>query len=382
MATSSASLASVATPALALDRAKVERNIAAMRAHLDRLGVPLRPHVKTAKCREVVRQALVGQPGGVAVSTLAEAADMIDFGVTDITYAVGISPAKLDEVAALTRRGARVTILLDAVETARAVADRGRELGVRFPVLIEIDTDGHRAGVAPDAPELPAIAATLDGGAELSGVLTHAVESYNCRSTEDIAAMAERERAGAVLAAERLRAEGHECPVVSVGSTPTARFARRLDGVTEVRAGVYMFHDLVMAGLGVCPIDDIALSVVTSVIGRQESKGWVIVDAGWMALSRDRGTAAQSVDQGYGLVCDLNGQPYEDLIVSAANQEHGIITRRGGPAPVEDFAIGSRLRILPNHACATAGMHDRYQVVNGAPRIEAVWERRNGWRAD
>src|SRR3546814_5890947 len=107
--------------------------------------------------------------------------------------------------------------------------------------------------------------------------------------------MAERERRAAVDAAQVLRAGGLPCPVVSVGSTPTAMFAENLDGVTEVRAGVFVFFDLFMAGLGVCRQDDIALSVLTTVIGHQPEKDWILVDAGWMAMSRDRGTAGQPV---------------------------------------------------------------------------------------
>ncbi len=121
---------------------------------------------------------------------------------------------------------------------------------------------------------------------------------------------------------------------------------------------MYVFFDLVMAGLGVCVPDDIALSVLTTVIGHQREKGWTIVDAGWMALSRDRGTSSQAVDQGYGLVCDVGGRVLADFIVSGANQEHGIISHRSGDAArMLDVPVGTLLRILPNHACATAAQH-------------------------
>jgi D-serine deaminase-like pyridoxal phosphate-dependent protein len=164
-----------------------------------------------------------------------------------------------------------------------------------------------------------------------------------------------------------------------VGSTPTATFASNFSGVTEVRPGVYVFHDLVMAGLGVCRVDDIAISVLAAVIGHQKEKSWILVDAGWMALSRDRGTARQRVDQGYGLVCDAEGNPIEDLIVADANQEHGIIARRGGGAiDLKRYPVGTLLRILPNHACATAAQHAEYHVLRGGQPVE-VWERFSGW---
>jgi D-serine deaminase-like pyridoxal phosphate-dependent protein len=264
----------------------------------------------------------------------------------------------LKHAAELIRRGAQLTLILDNVPAARAVIEAAAREQVTYPVLIELDVDGHRAGVQPDSDSLLEIGKQLSGhrGVELRGVLTHAGGSYACRSEDEIRAMAERERAGAVLAAERLRAAGMAAPVVSVGSTPTALFARDLRGVTEVRAGVYMLFDLVMAGLGVCQVTDIAASVLVSVIGHNMERGWIMTDGGWMALSRDRGTAAQSVDQGFGLVRDHAGHaPPDDLIVVSANQEHGIVARRGGgPIDPDRYPVGTLLRILPNHACATS----------------------------
>ena len=370
------------TPGLVLERGKLERNLARMREHLAKLGVALRPHVKTAKSYDVARLALEGQPGGITVSTLKEAEQFIPHGIADILYAVGITPKKLDHVAALRRNGTDLTIILDNVESAHIVAARGLALGVKFPVLIEIDSDGHRSGVKPEDDTLLAIGRTLNAGrgAELRGVMTHAGDSYNCDTTEKIRAMARRERDAVVRCAQRLAAAGMACPIVSVGSTPTATFSDDLTGVTEVRAGVYMFFDLFMAGLNVCSLDDIAVSVLTTVIGHQVDKGWIITDAGWMALSRDRGTANQKVDQAYGVVCDLAGHPIDDLLVLSTNQEHGILgDRNGRPMDVGKFPVGTVLRVLPNHACATAAQHDRYHVVHGSTSVQSVWPRFSGW---
>jgi len=252
-----------------------------------------------------------------------------------------------------------------------------------IPVLIELDVDGHRSGVGPDSALLLDVGRAVFSSShlELRGVMTHAGESYNCASVEAICEMAERERAGAVRAAQRLREAGMSAPVVSVGSTPTATFAENLAGVTEVRAGVYMFQDLVMHGIGVCNVEDIALSVLVSVIGHQPEKGWIITDGGWMSLSRDRGTSKQAVDQGYGLVRGVDGAALgDDLILVSLSQEHGVAARRDGePVVPERYPVGTLLRILPNHACATAAQHDRYQVVSGGPEILKTWSRVNGW---
>jgi D-serine deaminase-like pyridoxal phosphate-dependent protein len=190
----------------------------------------------------------------------------------------------------------------------------------------------------------------------------------------------EQERRETVRAADRLRRAGLPCPVVSIGSTPTAIAAQSLDGVTEVRAGVYVLFDLVMHNVGVCGLQDIALSVLTTVIGHQNEKGWAIVDAGWMAMSRDRGTQKQKHDFGYGQVCTEEGVPITGYVISGANQEHGIVSRASGiDTKIADrFPLGTRLRVLPNHACATGAQHPQYEAVLANGEVE-TWPRFYGW---
>jgi D-serine deaminase-like pyridoxal phosphate-dependent protein len=368
------------TPFAALDLARVRANAARLRRHLAPFPVALRPHVKTAKSVEVARLLFDGPTGPITVSTLAEAEAFAAAGFTDVVYAVGISPDKLDRVLALRRRGVDLVVLLDSAAQAEAVAAASRAAGAPVPALVEIDCDGHRGGVAPTDPALPAIAAALARGGEVRGVLTHAGESYSCRGRAELERAAEAERAAAVAAAGVLRAAGHRAPVVSVGSTPTAHAVRDLTGVTEVRAGNFVFFDLVMAGIGVCAVDDLALSVVVTVIGHRPDRGWVLTDGGWMATSRDRGTAAQAVDQGYGLVTDLSGTVLPDLLMTGASQEHGVLAvRPGSAAPLPDLPVGTRVRILPNHACATAAQHDHYEVVDADPTTTSTWPRVRGW---
>ena len=370
-------LESLDTPCLLLDADKVDANCRRMRERLKAHGPLLRPHVKTAKSVEVVQRALDAPAGPITVSTVREAEYFCDHGFRDMLYAVGMVPGKVPRLAELMKRGARISTIVDSVDAARALNAAAAKAGVQIPALVEIDSDGHRAGIAPGDPRLLEVCEAL--GDALRGVMTHAGDSYNCDTTDGIRAVAERERAAVVASAAAIRAAGRACPVVSVGSTPTATFADSFEGVTEVRTGVYVFHDLVMAGLGVCRTEDIAISVLGSVIGHQRDKNWVLTDAGWMALSRDRGTAHQKVDQGYGLVCDARGEPIDDLVVSDANQEHGIIARRGGGAiDFARFPIGSLVRILPNHACATAAQHAEYRVLEGG-RLTQTWERFGGW---
>lgn len=367
------------TPALLLDERVLARNLERMQRRADELGVRLRPHVKTHKCLPVaLRQRALGAQG-VTVSTLREADYFFEHGFEDVLYAVGLTPNKFAHALRLARAGCRLTVLLDSPETAAALEAFGRAHDQRFEVLIEIDTDGQRAGLAPGDPRLLEVAALLSGrGARLAGVLTHAGGSYALHEREALRALAEQERALCVEAARRLRAAGHACPEVSVGSTPTALSAATLEGVTELRAGVYAFFDLVMLNVGVCTPDELALSVLATVIGHQPERRWILLDAGWMALSRDRGTDAQLRPFGYGAVCDARGTWLSALRFVQANQEHGIVEAGPGVDVRRDHPIGTLLRVLPNHACATAAQFPHYEVLrDGAARER--WERLHGW---
>lgn len=374
-------LSELETPCLLLDTARMERNISFLKKRLDGLGVKLRPHMKTAKSIEVGKALLDGTDRRITVSTLKEAEEFAKAGITDMIYAVGISPNKLGRIRRLREAGVDLKVILDSTQQAEFLASYCRETGDRIGALIEIDCDGNRSGVKPhDNNVILDIARILEGGgAKLEGVMTHAGKSYDTPGRAAITTAAEQERKAVVDAAETLRAAGHSCPIVSVGSTPTAHFAEDLTGVTEVRAGVFVFLDLVMVGIGVCKMDDIAISVLTTVIGHERDKGWVIVDAGWMAMSRDRGTSAQEIDQGYGLVCNEQGEVIDDLVMVSSNQEHGIIAMRNGSDDLSDkYPVGTMLRILPNHACATAAQHQEYQVIEDG-HVKGVWARFNGW---
>jgi D-serine deaminase-like pyridoxal phosphate-dependent protein len=379
--TQSHPLAALDTPAAVIDLPRMQRNIERMQQRMNALGVRFRPHVKTSKCTPVARAQLAAGAQGITVSTLKEAAQFYADGFSDILYAVGMVPAKLPQALALRRQGCDLKIITDSVASAAAIVAFGREHGEKFEVWIEIDSDGHRSGIKPGEAALLEVARALhEGGMRLGGVMTHAGSSYDLHTPEALVAMAEQERAACVRAAERLREAGLPCAVVSVGSTPTALSAAQLEGVTEVRAGVYVFFDLVMHNIGVCATDDIALSVLTTVIGHQVDKGWAIVDAGWMAMSRDRGTQKQAHDFGYGQVCDAEGEVLAGYVLSGANQEHGILSREGAPDTdiATRFPVGTQLRILPNHACATGAQHPEYHALAESGEV-STWPRLYGW---
>ncbi|MGF6573032.1 D-serine deaminase-like pyridoxal phosphate-dependent protein [Paraburkholderia sp. GAS333] len=379
-------LEQIETPAALIDVARMQKNIARMQAQMNTLGVAFRPHVKTTKCIDVVRAQIAAGACGITVSTLKEAEAFFAAGIRDILYAVSMVPARLPRAFALRRQGCDLKLVVDNPTAAAAIAAFGDQHGETFEVWIEVDTDGHRSGITPEQDTLLEVGRILhENGVKLGGVMTHAGSSYELNTPEALAALAEQERAGCVRAAQRLRDAGIPCPVVSVGSTPTALAAAQLDGVTEVRAGVYVLFDLVMHNVGVCALDDIALSVLATVIGHQAEKGWAILDAGWMAMSRDRGTSKQAHDFGYGQPCLLNGTLLPGYVVSGANQEHGILSSTGDGSQADEtpditqrFPIGMKLRILPNHACATGAQFPEYHAVS--PDGSSVeWQRFHGW---
>ncbi len=359
------------TPCLLLDLDILKRNIARMAAAVARHpGVILRPHMKTAKNAQVADLAAPGK-GPITVSTLAEARYFADHGFRDQIYAVGIVPAKLDAVAALNAEGNEVKVITDDLATARAIAAHPG----RLPTLGEVDVGEGRAGVEVEGEALTAIAAAL--GSKLAGVVAHSGHSYAGRTQAEMEAVAEAERAGIVRAAQRLREAGHSVAIVSVGSSPAALYARHLEGVTETRAGVYMMGDLFQAQIGTNAMEDIAVTVLASVIGNYPQRDAVLLDAGALALSKDRSTEKAPRDFGFGRVLDLDARPtLGEAIVTRVHQEHGEV--RGEGLPLDRLPVGARVRVAPNHVCLTAAAHERYHVLENGQLI-AEWTRVNYW---
>lgn len=363
------------TPYLLIDEARLIQNITHLKQRVTSRGSQLRPHLKTLRTIEAAEYLLDSQQSPATVSTLAEAEAYAAAGYTDLLYAVGIAPAKLPRVARLRQQGTDLHILLDNPAQAQAVINYADSHQQQFSVFIEIDCDDHRGGIKPNDPQLISIAHSL--GKHFTGLMTHAGGSYECHSDNALKNMAQQECHAILLAENTLKAAGINCQSTSVGSTPTAHFGEDFSCVSDVRAGVYTTFDLVMKNIGVCDFSDVAMSVVTTVIGHNTDKNWLLIDAGWMALSRDRGTAEQRQDFAYGQVCSLSGEPLDGLLVNGTSQEHGVIELPSTQSLTE-YPIGSCLRILPNHACATAAMHPVYHILmrNGSHN---TWQRIVGW---
>lgn len=369
------------TPRLLLDPDRLQHNIDAMAARCADLGVQLRPHFKTPKSLKVAERALQSKSDPLTVSTLREADYFARGGYTSILCAAASTPVKIAHAAQIQKdTKAKVTLVTDSVDLVRAADENARALGAQFDFLIEIDCGEHRSGVQPSSPELLACAKALQEAKTLSlaGVMTHAGHSYAQNDPDSIASIAETERAAAVNSATALRENGFACDTVSVGSSPTVLHARHLDGVTEARAGVYLFWDLAQFSRGVCKLDEIAVTVLATVIGHNRAGNAIVLDAGALALSKDISANAFLPDVKYGYLCDAETmERLEGLSVENAYQEHGMVPV-SDPAWFDRLPIGSQVRILPNHTCMTCAAYETYDVIKG-DEITGEWPRVNGW---
>mgnify|MGYP001822472705 CR=1 FL=1 len=367
----------VSTPCALVDLDQLERNAARVADKARRLGVRLRPHVKTHKCVEAARIQTDLHFGGLTVSTLAEAQAFASAGFTDITYAVPIAPQKIAEAAALNEEIDSLNLLVDHPDTIRSIEEYARSNGVELPVYLEIDCGGGRTGVDSESDAVESMVRRLDDSDAVNfrGLLTHAGHAYRCRTRSEAFEIACEERNLLTALAAELRDHGLDVPELSVGATPTMRAIDDLTGVNEVRPGNYLFYDAFQAAIGSCEIDEIAFSVLATVISVHPEEERAVMDAGALALSKDLGPTHVDSECGYGLPVTTDDlHPLPGLRITALTQEHGVLSGRG----IEALRPGTRIRILPNHSCLSAACFDRYHVLRGTEVVDE-WYPVRGW---
>lgn len=340
------------TPAVVIDGAVLERNLARAAEIARRASVALRPHVKTHKSLMIAARQIAGGAVGLTTAKCSEALVFIENGFSDVLVAYPLTdPRKLARLTGAARRtGARLRLIADSEAGVTALGDAATEAGMKLEVMVKVDVGLHRCGVDPGGPRALALARRIEAHPALvfAGLLSHAGHAYGLDGPDAVRAVAEAERQTMVTLAERLRAAGVAVPVVSVGSTPTVWLAERFDGLTEIRPGNSVFMDLTQVSLGVARRADIALSVLASVVSVNDR--FAIVDAGSKTLSSDKGPHGSDRLAGYGLACRLD-RPGEDLPVAGLSEEHGFIAHGGQP-----FVVGERVRIWPNHACPVVNL--------------------------
>ena len=354
------------TPVLLLDLDVLERNLRRMSERAAALGVALRPHVKTHKSIEIAQLQRSMGTSGITVSTLYEARVFAEHGFDDVTWAFPVILTRLEEVREL---ASRITLRL-VVDSSEAI-DALEGLGAALHVWLKVDCGYHRAGVDPESPRAVELARRLAGSPTLTfdGLLTHSGHAYHGHSREEIAVIAEQERAVMTGFAARLREQGIEVPGVSVGSTPALSAAARLDGATEIRPGNYCFHDFTQVAIGTCGVRDCAVTVLASVVSCRPGDGRSVIDAGALALSKDLGPERPERPTLGEVFADYDAGVLDgEARLLSLSQEHGILS--------VPCAVGSRLRVLPNHSCLTVAHFDDYAVVRG----DEVVDRWKIWR--
>jgi D-serine deaminase-like pyridoxal phosphate-dependent protein len=339
-------LAEVDTPALAVDLDAVERNLARMLGYCREHGLAHWAHVKTHKSPELARRQLEAGAAGLVCQKLGEAEVMAGAGLGPIllTFPL-VGPAKARRLAALAARG-EVAVALDSERSALDLSRALAEAGARADVLVECDTGFGRTGVqSPRAAG--ALAEAVDGlaGLRFAGLMTHPT----------------RRESGPWLGAARREIERRGLVVerISGGSTPTAFLTHEVEGIGEVRAGTYVYGDRACAADGTVPLADCALRVLATVVSRPTAQR-VILDAGSKSLTTDPGPG----DGLFGLVPELPSARLERL-----SEEHGHLRLAGSAG---EPAVGTRVSVVPNHACGAVNLHDEV-VVHRSGRVEGVW---------
>ncbi|MBD3406519.1 MAG: hypothetical protein GF411_10435 [Candidatus Lokiarchaeota archaeon] len=350
------------TPALLLDRQRLKNNIQKMGKKSKKLGVELRPHIKSHKSIIIAKMQRENGSQGITVSSLFEAKKFADAGFDDISYAVPLTRNKIQYVNQI-RNDTKLTVLVDNPVVVDDLDNQ--DYSEKVPVLVKIDCGYHRSGVDPKSPEAIHLVKKIFDSDKLTfkGILTHAGHAYHATSIQEIQRIADDEQKIMVDFANRLKQERAELypDVISIGSTPTISVTEEIpEEITEIRPGNYVFYDYTQGDLGTCQYVDCALTVATSVLSSFPTR--LVLDAGATALSKDLGPTQISQGQYYGkIITDYDSMTFSDSIqITSLSQEHGkCLLIRYDDTP----EAGDVLRILPNHSCLTANLFDFYYVI-------------------
>lgn len=371
-------LETIKTPSLIVDFERMKQNAERIAKRAKKLNVILRPHVKTHRCLEIAKIQTEKTFGGIMVSTLSEAHFFSKNGFSDIIYGVPVERGKFAEAFEIAKNTEKFAVLTDDAETVGLLNEAAKDENIKLDVFVKIDIGYHRCGVEPRTKEAFDIPQKIADSSNLnfSGILTHAGHSYHANGAENLLEIAHEERDKMRKHAENLRRKGLEVSCVSVGSTPTFSAIDNLDGITEFRAGNYIFFDAFQATLGSCKFSDCALTVLAAVVHRDVNRQKIVIDAGAVALSKDRGAVEFDAGCGYGRVYDLEGNDL-NLRVESLSQEHGEISVAEAKV-FNQLKVGSRVRILANHSCLTALQHSHYHILDDG-KIVDKWEINRGW---
>ena len=359
----------IETPALVVDRQRLQENIRHMQELAEHHGLRLRPHIKTHKCLQIARMQMQAGAVGITAAKADEAITFVDDGIRSVTVAFPlVVDSKLDR---LTRtcvdRDVELRLVVDSAAGLRAVAEAARRNGCAVGLFIKIDVGLHRCGLDEADPLILQLAAQISvlDGLEFCGLLSHAGHVYGVPDLPAARAMAAQEQAIMARTRDRLETAGIEVSEVSIGSTPTILAADDFSGATEIRPGNYVFMDRTPLRLGLIDESRVAATVLTTVASANGPH--FITDAGSKSLSSDQGAHGMVGMEGYGVAYPVERYPQAKaaMQIERMSEEHGFVV----PGSFEQ-KLGSRLRIIPNHSCAVANLFDACVVVEGDQLVD------------
>ena len=343
----------IPTPAIHIDLDIVNENIRRMVSENKKYGIAHRPHIKTHKSLYLAQRQLELGAQGITCAKLGEAEVMADGGIRDILIAFPlVGDDKLQRYKELCLRGITIRTIINSVEGAVELSRLGEALGEKCQVLVEVDGGIHRGGVPLGEPALDFARQVRPlSGIEIVGLLYYGGDIYGCKTLEDIQARSSRERDDICGTANLLKKNGFTMDIVSGGSSFSAKHPSRLQGITETRAGNYIFNDCAQLGIGMVKPDQCALRVTATIVSRPGANT-AIVDAGSKTLTTD----LSSNHEGYGYVVES-----PDIRIVKLNEEHGFLE---SASPIS-FPVGDRISIIPNHACVIPNLADEMYGMRG-----------------
>jgi D-serine deaminase-like pyridoxal phosphate-dependent protein len=353
-------LSEVDTPALLLDLDAFERNLNRMASAVAGSSVRLRPHAKSHKCPVIARQQMARGAVGVCCQKVGEAEAMVYGGVPNVLVTNQIvGPGKIARLVALAKQ-ADVAVCADHPANIAQLDEAARAMGIRLPVLVEVDVGSNRCGVDPGEPTR-ALAAQIakSRGLRFAGLQAYYGAAQHVREFEKrremIAQCVEKLR----RTVELLSAHGLTCDMVTGAGTGTYQMEAASGVFTELQAGSYIFMD-VDYGKNLDPdgtfVSEFEHSLfVYATVMSHAAPDRAAVDAGLKALS---------VDSGLPRVVGMDDVEY----VRAAD-EHGKLLLKD---PARRIMLGDKLRLIPGHCDPTVNLYDWF-VGYRANCVEAIW---------
>jgi D-serine deaminase-like pyridoxal phosphate-dependent protein len=351
----------VDTPSLLVDINRLEANIRRYAEITTQAGVRLRPHIKTHKTLEIARMQLHAGAGGITTAKLSEAEVYVNAGFTNIFVAYPIIGAEKAIRAARLAQRSHLIVGVESVTGIQQLSAAATEVGTTIFVRVEIDSGLHRTGVVPEAAEALCRLVLASSGLQLDGIFTFRGVSFPSAQSREPHVLGQQEGVLMVALAEQLRRVGIPVNEVSVGSTPTSPAAALVPGITEVRPGTYVFFDRMTTRNGTSRPEDIALSILATVVSRP-TPDIAVIDAGSKTFCGDIIPEKAGLE-GYDATTDGS----HGILVNM-NEEHGIVRLAPGFTP----GVGDKISLFPNHVCTTVNLSDELVVVREGI-VQQVW---------